>query len=304
MNREDNPQQEGQRNHENRFHEQAPWQRNPNPNPNQQANNPIEQWYRDIPPITKIYTIGTAITALALQFGYTTPYQLYYHPDLILYKGQLWRLFSTFLYFGPFGIDFLFHTFFMMRYFRSLEEGWYRDKKADFCFLITFGMILFLILGPIFGMVFLGTPLVFMMVYIWGRRNPYLMMSFLGLFTFTAPYLPWVLLGFSLIISKSFPVGDFIGIIVGHLYYFLNDVLPRTHALRPLDTPIFFKRLFREHEQVADVVVQMNNIQNIHAAVIVDDDDDDDGDSSGGDDDAEIVHIDAQADLLDVNEHA
>lgn len=44
-------------------------------------------------------------------------------------------------------------------------------------------------------------------VYVWGRRNPYVQMSFLGLFNFTAPYLPWVLLGFSLMLGSS-PVVD------------------------------------------------------------------------------------------------
>lgn len=56
------------------------------------AQNPLEQWYHDIPPLTKIYTTATAFVALAIQFGYLTPFQLYYHPDLILYKGQVsWR---------------------------------------------------------------------------------------------------------------------------------------------------------------------------------------------------------------------
>ena len=34
-------------------------------------------------------------------------------------------------------------------------------------------------------------------VYVWGRRHQYVNLSFLGIFTFTAPYLPWVLLAFS-----------------------------------------------------------------------------------------------------------
>jgi Derlin-2/3 len=33
-------------------------------------------------------------------------------------------------------------------------------------------------------------------VYVWSRRNTNVTMSFLGLFNFTAPYLPWVILGF------------------------------------------------------------------------------------------------------------
>jgi len=32
----------------------------------------------------------------------------------------------------------------------------------------------------------------FLQVYVWSKQNPFIHMSFLGLFTFTAAYLPWV----------------------------------------------------------------------------------------------------------------
>lgn len=51
-------------------------------------------------------------------------------------------------------------------------------------------------------------------MYVWGRRNPYVTLSFLGMFNFTAPYLPWVLLGFSVIL-RSNPVIDLLGMAVG-----------------------------------------------------------------------------------------
>ena len=57
------------------------------------------------------------------------------------------------------------------------------------------------------------------MVYVWARRNPYVRMSFLGLFSFNAPYLPWVLLSFAVVLGNSATI-DLIGIIVGHVYYF------------------------------------------------------------------------------------
>jgi Derlin-2/3 len=88
-------------------------------------------------------------------------------------------------------------------------------------------------------MPFLASPLIFMMVYVWARRNPSVVMSFLGLFNFMAPYLPWVLFGLSFLVTNAFPLGDFIGIIVGHLYYYLKDVAPVTANLRPLKTPVF-----------------------------------------------------------------
>jgi Derlin-2/3 len=51
-------------------------------------------------------------------------------------------------------------------------------------------------------------------------------MNFLGILNFPAPWLPWVLLAFSTILGAS-PVVDLIGIFVGHVYYYLEDIVPR-----------------------------------------------------------------------------
>ena len=53
------------------------------------------------------------------------------------------------------------------------------------------------------NMVFLGQAFTIMLVYVWSRRNPYIRMNFFGLLNFQAPYLPWVLLGFSLMLGNS-----------------------------------------------------------------------------------------------------
>lgn len=52
------------------------------------------------------------------------------------------------------------------------------------------------------------------MVYVWSRRNKYVNMNFMGLFNFTAPYLPWVLLVFSVMLGHS-PKVDLMGLLVG-----------------------------------------------------------------------------------------
>ena len=51
-------------------------------------------------------------------------------------------------------------------------------------------------------------------VYVWGRRHPYVNLSFLGIFAFTAPYLPWVLLAFSVTLRSNALV-DLLGIVAG-----------------------------------------------------------------------------------------
>ena len=70
-------------------------------------------------------------------------------------------------------------------------------------------------------------------------------MSFLGLFNFTAPYLPWVLLIFSVMLGKS-PLVDLLGMVVGHIYFFFEDVYPVVSGRRLLRTPGVIKALFSD----------------------------------------------------------
>mmetsp|Transcript_13481 Transcript_13481/g.29768 ORF Transcript_13481/g.29768 Transcript_13481/m.29768 type:complete len:156 (+) Transcript_13481:105-572(+) len=80
---------------------------------------------------------------------------------------------------------------------------------------------------------FLGHPLTFMMVYLWARdpENYHVRMSFFGVVQFNAPFLPWVLLLFSLLIGNPVEM-DLMGIVVGHTYYFLDCVYPQVAAVR------------------------------------------------------------------------
>lgn len=75
-----------------------------------------------------------------------------------------------------------------------------------------------------------------MMVYVWGRRHPRQVVNFLGVISFSAPYLPWVLLLFSFVVGSS-PVMDLLGILAGHIYYYMTDVYPQMSGVSLLKTP-------------------------------------------------------------------
>jgi len=209
----------------------------------------LEQWYYDVPIVTRVWTTATVITSVLVQCQVVTPFQLFYSVTSVWSKQQYWRILTTFLYFGPLSLDFMFHLFFLSRYSRSLEESSFRGQTADFTWLIFYSAVSLLVLSPITSMPFLSSPLSYSLVYLWARRNPSVRLSFLGLFVFSAPYLPWVLLGFSLIINNSLPKDDLLGIVVGHVYYFFSDIYPRIrNGSRPLDPPEFWKRMFGPRE--------------------------------------------------------
>lgn len=87
-------------------------------------------------------------------------------------------------------------------------------------------------------------PMVLSVLYIWCQLNKDMIVRFWFGTQFKAVYLPWVLLVMDLVLSDSglFPL---IGIIVGHLYFFLKFKYPQElggPAL--LETPNIFKRYF------------------------------------------------------------
>ncbi|KAK3676364.1 hypothetical protein LTR78_003639 [Recurvomyces mirabilis] len=223
---------------------------------------PLEQWFFEMPIVTRVWTTATVITGVLVQCQILTPFQLFYSFRAVFNKQQYWRLLSTFIYFGPLSLNLLFHIFFIQRYARMLEES--AASVAHFAWLMAYAIISLLTIAPLSNQAFLGTTLSSTLVYIWSRRNPDTRLSFLGLLTFKAPWLPWVLIAFNVVLHGHWPKDELCGIVVGHgehmiasdvgVWYFFNDIYPSTHnGHRPLDPPQWWIRLFERGALAAPV---------------------------------------------------
>lgn len=220
----------------------------------------VEDWYKQMPIITRSYLTASILTTIGCSLEIISPYNLYLNPTRVVKQYEFWRLITNFFFFGKMDLDFLFHMFFLARYCKLLEENSFRGRTADFFYMLFFGGTVLTAVVLAGGMIpylsesfarilFLSNSLTFMMVYVWSKRNPFVHMSFLGLFTFTAPYLPWVLLGFSVLVGSS-PWVDLLGMVAGHAYYFLEDVYPIMTGRRLLKTPSFIKSMFPDENVV------------------------------------------------------
>ncbi|XP_073530724.1 derlin-2-like isoform X2 [Phyllobates terribilis] len=228
--------------------------------------------YQHIPSVTRAYTVACLITTAAVQMELVSPLQIYFNPDLIFKKLQIWRLVTNFLYFGELGFSFFFNMVFTYRYCKMLEETSFRGRTADFVFMFLFGGLIITVFGLLVDLSFMGQAFTLMLVYVWCRRNPYVRINILGILTVQAPYMPWVLLLFSILVGDSILV-DALGIAAGHLYYFLEDVFPnQPGGMRLLVTPEILKQIFDEPHMdpnynplPEDIVNQWVNGQPPHA---------------------------------------
>lgn len=134
--------------------------------------------------------------------------------------------------------------YFMYQYSTKLETGLFNARSADYLFCLTFNWIASCLLGYGMGLYFLMDPMVMSVLYIWCQVNKDTTINFWFGTQFKAYLLPWVLLIFNMIITGRF-LADLVGIIVGHLYYFLVFIYPDEYGGdRWIQTPSFFYYYF------------------------------------------------------------
>jgi len=71
-------------------------------------------WYMEIPLVSRLYLTGAFLTTAACAVDIISPFSLYFSWDLVFTQGQIWRLVTSYLFFGVFSVDFLFHMYFLV----------------------------------------------------------------------------------------------------------------------------------------------------------------------------------------------
>ncbi|CAI0449640.1 unnamed protein product [Linum tenue] len=158
---------------------------------------------------------------------------------------QIWRLITNFFFLGPFSFPFAFRLIIIAKYGVSLERGPFDQRTADFVWMFFFGALSLLVSDavPALWSPFMGVSLVFMIVYIWGREFPNARISIYGLVSLKGFYLPWAMLALDLIFGNPLKP-DILGIVAGHIYYFLTVLHPLAGGKYVFKTPRFVYILF------------------------------------------------------------
>eukprot|EP00922_Rhytidocystis_sp_ex-Travisia-forbesii_P004722 GHVS01006943.1.p1 GENE.GHVS01006943.1~~GHVS01006943.1.p1 ORF type:complete len:212 (+),score=7.73 GHVS01006943.1:370-1005(+) len=199
----------------------------------------LEELLGNLPPVTRLYLISSTILMLLCSLDVLSPFSLYLNWTLVLRDAQLWRLVTCFLFFGTFGLHFFWNAYVLIFYCSSLEDVAFHSRSADFLWMLISTGALLLGLSYFIGTgYFFSGAMINVMTYVWGRRNPSTRMS-VFFFTVRAPYLPWVLAGMSFLVGWHL-TDHLMGIIVGHIYYFFEDVyplMPTSKGVRLFQTP-------------------------------------------------------------------
>ncbi|KAK4787271.1 hypothetical protein SAY86_011104, partial [Trapa natans] len=201
-------------------------------------------WYQSLPPISKGFGTLCVTATILYHLGLFSPLYAALWYRAVFYQFQVWRLITNFFFLGKFSVNFGIRLLMIARYGVQLEQGPFERRTADFLWMIIFGALSLLALAaiPILYTPFLGISLVFMLLYVWSREYPNAQVNIYGLVALKAFYLPWAMLVLDVIFGSPI-LPDLLGIIAGHLYYFLTVLHPLASGKEVLRTPRWVHKL-------------------------------------------------------------
>jgi Derlin-2/3 len=194
-------------------------------------------WYASLPPITRAWATLCFASSTLAYLGLLSPYHLaLLSRAAVLRRLQLWRPFTSACFLAPYSLKFVFELMWILQYGAALERGCYALQPGQFLFMLLFGasaLSAASLLLPSLGLVFVASPLVFALVYVWSRHYPDQRVSLFGMVQLRSFYLPFAFLALTVIQGGS-PVADLLGIAVGHAWFFGTELYPRANAGRRL----------------------------------------------------------------------
>jgi Derlin-2/3 len=179
--------------------------------------------------------------------------------DAIKDSFQVWRILTCFCYAGSFEFNTLISMYLLVQFSKQYEKGGPFNTgagggTADYAFALLFAMVTMVTTAPIVRKYLIPVStlycknLVFFVLYIWSKKNPTAQANIWGI-PIPAIYMPFAYLGLSMFMGN--PIHYMIhGIAVGHIYYFLVDVIPVVYGKDILHTPQFLVDFFGVGEYV------------------------------------------------------
>ena len=206
-----------------------------------------DQWFRSLPILTQYWFGATAVLTIATNFGVLSPMYMIYSWQAIRNNFELWRVFTAFCYAGSFSFPTLITVYMLVSMSKQYEAGGPYNTgagggTADYAFALLFAVITILVTYPLVLMIAPVPPifcrtLVYFVLYVWSRRNPTGQANIWGV-PVPAVYLPFAYLALTIFMGN--PYTDLVhGMAIGHLYFFLAEVVPRVHGKDILVTPQF-----------------------------------------------------------------
>lgn len=200
--------------------------------------------------------VSTVVTGLSL-IPYS-PFLLEWGP--IIYRFQIWRLVLNFFHLGRLGLGFLINLYFLYTYSQQLERGVFFGRPANYAWFLTLVAVFVMICTSVFPSLVNGSAILIAIIHLWGKHADNVIVSLYGFIKIPAKYFSLTLVLLD-VIKGGFTISGVLGLLGGHLYYFLDSVYPTMPQGKNLIfVPIWFERLI---DQIQNTLGSLTSLQRV-----------------------------------------
>lgn len=194
-------------------------------------------------PVSRVIMLASLITCVLLYLQLIEIYQIYFNFQFIFKKFEIWRLFTSLLYFGPFSFQNGIQLFVFFVILKEIELKFYSNRPADFLIFLGFGLIPTWIFASIAKTVYFIGQIYFSsyLLFYYSKRSDTRYITFQipsSYITFFLAIMEFALSGFD--IRRS----AIILTVFAHLYFFSHDVIGLKYHLRPLTASLEVNNFF------------------------------------------------------------
>lgn len=205
------------------------------------------QWLLETQPITRVYLISSIGLSIVEALGYIKVSDFTLNKSDILSMKYLLRIPLNLVYNGKFSFNFCTRLYLFTRYSNWLETS--VQSSRNFSWMI-FIIVLLINLYSLFitNLQMIGPTFKETLLYIWTKNNPDVEVLFLIILV-KGSWLPWIsfILEMAVLGSKDKKVWliEGSGIIIGHLFWFVNERIPLLNNCQSPFAPIWDWKLFK-----------------------------------------------------------
>ena len=202
----------------------------------------FESWWSQLGPLTKFALVTAILCTASISMGIVDARLLMVDTEGLFYRFELWRPFTSTFLLGKFGFPWLMNLAMLVTYVKNHEEIGFPGRTADMIWMMVLMGSFEQVAAALLDMKLVAFSFVMSLCWVFCKRNPSYTMS-IYVFSFSANMFPWALMLFHVVMGMNF-VDDLVGIVAGHAFLFLHDVLPVTHNISVIKTPQFLLNYF------------------------------------------------------------
>ncbi|OHS94635.1 Derlin-1 [Tritrichomonas foetus] len=182
----------------------------------------------DKAPVTKCLLCICIVLSLLVSLGILYPFDLFFSMKMIRKYHQIWRILTSFFYFGDFSAGMVFQLISFVQYSSTVEKGLFSGQPIDYIIFLVFGMTMITTISEwFFTPLFFDIHLISYLTYYWSKHygDQIVRLSIIP-FPVKVQYLPIAVLvlryndnGMKVIVPSL------LGYAISHIYFFVHDVI-------------------------------------------------------------------------------